>query len=428
METICQIELPQKLIDLFDGDARYRVAHGGRGSGKTRGMAKMAAVYGYRFGSEGRQGQILCGREHLNSLDESSFFEIKSAIQGTPWLAEYYDVGDRYIRSKDGNIQFTFAGLRRNIDSIKSKARILLSWIDEAQDVSEEAWRTLLPTVRETDSEVWVSFNPRDPYSATQERWINNPPDDARVVQVNYQDNPFFPEVLERERQNDLQRLTPEVYQHVWNGMCLEIAEGAYYRHEMFAAEEQGRIGNQPYDASWPVVTGWDIGVHDATAIWFAQFVGGEIRLIDYIEDSGHGAEHYVNLLNRRGYNYTEHVLPHDGRNKDWGNGKRRIDVLQNLGLQNVVTVPRLEVREGIDEVRRALGRCWFDGQRCSQGIRALQNYKREWSEKGLVWNDKPLHDWASHGADALRYLVTGHRENVTWGQSISRDAARYMA
>ncbi len=147
-----QFKLPPKLVPVFQGEARYRGSWGGRGSGKTRSFALMTAVEGYRYGKSGISGQILCAREHLNSLDESSLEEVKSAIRSVDWLEDYYEIGERYIRSKDGNIKYVFAGLRHNLDSIKSKAKLLLCWVDEAESVSEAAWRKLVPNVREEGS------------------------------------------------------------------------------------------------------------------------------------------------------------------------------------------------------------------------------------------------------------------------------------
>ena len=225
-QSSLNIEMPAKMAALFDGPARYRVAYGGRGSGKTRTFAKMAAVMAYNFARAGKVGQILCAREHLNSLDESSFTEIKSAIEDDEFLRTQFDMGARYIRTIGKEVEFTFAGLRTNLDSIKSKARILLCWIDESESVTDMAWRTLLPTVREEDSEIWVSFNPLDPESATYERFVDNPPDNAKVVKVNFDDNPFFPEVLRQEMENDRVRLRPEIFNHVWKGDCLDFQEG----------------------------------------------------------------------------------------------------------------------------------------------------------------------------------------------------------
>ena len=162
-----KIELPSKLIPVFSGKARYRGAYGGRGSGKTRSFALMAALKGYQLAMANRTGVILCAREFMNSLSDSSMAEVKSAIVSVPWMADYYDIGSNYIRTKNRRIEFLFAGLRHNIDSIKSKAKIHLCWVDEAEPVSEIAWQKLIPTIREKDSEIWVTWNPERETSAT---------------------------------------------------------------------------------------------------------------------------------------------------------------------------------------------------------------------------------------------------------------------
>mgnify|MGYP001567514763 CR=1 FL=1 len=147
--TTAQVAIPDKLIDLFDGDADVRAAHGGRGSGKTRSFALMAAIVGFQHGMAGTSGIILCARQFMNSLEDSSLEEVKRAFESAPWLRDYYDVGDKYIKSHDGRISFAFAGLDRNIASVKSKGRLLLCWVDEAEPVTESAWQTLIPTLRE---------------------------------------------------------------------------------------------------------------------------------------------------------------------------------------------------------------------------------------------------------------------------------------
>lgn len=144
-----QIALPECLIPVFDGRADVRGAWGGRGSGKTRSFAKMAAVQGYIHGNAGTSGIILCARQFMNSLEDSSLEEVKRAIEDEPFLKAWYEIGDKYIKSKCGRINFTFAGLDRNIASIKSKGRLLLCWIDEAEPVTDEAFLTLIPTLRE---------------------------------------------------------------------------------------------------------------------------------------------------------------------------------------------------------------------------------------------------------------------------------------
>ena len=416
-----EIELPPKLVNLFDGEARYRVAFGGRGSGKTRSFALMSAVYGYRWGMSGRQGQILCAREHLNSLDESSLEEVKSAIQSVDWLDAYYEIGEKYIRSRDGKVSYVFAGLRRNLDSIKSKARVILAWVDEAENVSEAAWQKLIPTIREEESEIWVTYNPESKHSAVHQRFRVSPSGDVKVCEINWRDNPWFPDVLNQERMND-QKLRPDVYDHVWEGAFLIHVEGAYYTVEMREANAEGRIGSAPYDRSVGVVTAWDLGVGDSTAIWFAQMVGPEVRLIDYYESSGVGLDHYVAILNSKGYNYTDHILPHDVRVRELGTGKSRLETLDNLGVRPITIAAQLNVDDGIQAVRSLLGRAWFDEEKCERGIDCLRQYRRDYDENNKSFKARPLHDWSSHGADAMRYLAIGYRPMSQWGESIRRN------
>lgn len=225
-----QIELPPKMQANFLQPAKHRVFKGGRGSAKTRGCALMSAVYGYRFAESGREGVLLASREHLNSLDESSLEEIKTAIRSQDWLMDYYDIGEKYVRTKNKRVSYAFAGLRHNLDSIKSKANILLNWTDEAESVSEAAWRKLIPTIRGgTDLENWVTYNPESPDSATHKRFIESDPSRCIVTEMNWRDNPWWKESgLEDERLDD-QRLRPETYDHVWEGGFLTITDAQVF-------------------------------------------------------------------------------------------------------------------------------------------------------------------------------------------------------
>jgi len=379
----------------------------------------MTAVRGYQWGMEGREGIILCAREHLNSLDESSLEEVKAAISSVPFLADYYEVGEKYIRSKDGKISYGFSGLRRNLDSLKSKARLLLCYVDEAESVSESAWQKLIPSVREHGSEIWVTWNPESKESATHKRFRLNTPDSCKIVSCNWKDNPWFPAPLELERLED-QKKRPEIYTHVWEGDFLIHTEGAYYAHEMLQAKD--RITVVPYDRQASVITAWDLGMADTTAIWFAQYVGQEIRIIDFYENSGLALDHYVKILQSKGYNYEQHILPHDVRVKELGTGKSRMEVLQSLGLNGVEVAPMLPVEDGIQAVRTMLDRCWFDVDRCERGIDALRQYRRDWDENGKAWRGRPHHDWSSHAADAFRYLAVGYKPKHVWGSPIRRN------
>lgn len=218
-----KLRVPAKLAPVFVGPYRYRCAWGGRGSAKTRTFAKMLAVKGAALAQEGKSGIVIAGREFMNSLADSSFAEVAAAIAEEPWLSEWYDVGQNYIRTKCKSIDIVFCGLRHNLASIKSKARIHVIWVDEAESVSEEAWRTVIPTVREDESEIWVTWNPLTEGSPTDTRFRKNPPTSSIVVEMNWSDNPWFPSVLEMERQDSLAKDDEEIYMHVWEGGYLSV-------------------------------------------------------------------------------------------------------------------------------------------------------------------------------------------------------------
>ncbi|MDP8753892.1 PBSX family phage terminase large subunit [Serratia marcescens] len=226
MSEAVQLPIPAKLAPLFTAiNKRYRCSHGGRGSAKTRTFAMMTAVKAYQAMMNGEAGVILCAREFMNSLEESSMQEVKQAIRSVPWLAANFDIGEKYIRTIDKSVNYVFCGLRHNLDSIKSKARILLCWVDEAESVSEIAWQKLSPTVREEGSEIWVTWNPERDGSATDKRFRKEAGDDCFTVEMNYTDNPWFPDVLEGERLNDERRLDPATYAWVWEGAYLENSD-----------------------------------------------------------------------------------------------------------------------------------------------------------------------------------------------------------
>ena len=230
--TRATIEEIPKITRNFARPARTRVFKGGRGSGKTRGLALRSALRVYQLAELGVEGVFLASREHLNSLDESSMEEIKAAIRSIDWLEGYFDIGEKYIRTRNRRISYVFAGLRHNLDSIKSKARIIGNWTDEGENVSEVAWRKLIPTLRDEGPgwhvENWISYNPESPDSATHKRFIEQRPDDCIVSEINWSDNPWFPDVLNRQRLED-KRLRPETYDHVWEGAFLTLTDAQIF-------------------------------------------------------------------------------------------------------------------------------------------------------------------------------------------------------
>jgi hypothetical protein len=181
---------------------------------------------------------------------------------------------------------------------------------------------------------------------------------------------------------------------------------GAYYGKLMRQAEEDKRIAGVPYEPVAQVWTAWDLGIRDATAIWFAQVVGREIRLIDYYEATGADLGHYVREIVGKPYLYAGHIVPHDAQAKELGTGKSRLEVLESLGLKNITVAPMHRVEDGINAARTIIPRSWFDAKKCSRGIDALKLYRAEYDDKLQSLKPRPVHDWASHAADAFRYLA----------------------
>lgn len=224
--TAVRVEIPPKLIPVFTpqrGALRYRGAYGGRGSGKSFTFAKMAAIWGYA-----EPLRILCTRELQDSIKESFHAELKNAIESEPWLAEHYDVGIDYLRGKNGT-EFLFKGLRHNIGSIKSMAQIDLCIVEEAEDVPEHSWQALEPTIRAEKSEIWTIWNPKRKDSPVDSRFRQSVPPRSAIVEMNYSDNPWFPDVLEEQRQTAQRRFDPAVYAHIWEGAYLESSDAQVF-------------------------------------------------------------------------------------------------------------------------------------------------------------------------------------------------------
>jgi hypothetical protein len=189
---------------------------------------------------------------------------------------------------------------------------------------------------------------------------------------------------------------------------CWETSnEGCYYARQITQARLEKRIGHVPYDESLPVYTAWDLGFNDSTAVWFFQVFGKEIRLIDYVEGSGESLSHWLGVVKSRPYVYEKHLAPHDVMVHEYTSGMTRQSSARKMGI-NLIPVPKVSLIPGIDQVRNILNRCWFDEKKCEKGIRALENYKKEWNDRTGCWASNPLHNWASHGSDSFRTLATG--------------------
>jgi phage terminase large subunit len=364
----------------------------------------------------GREGIILCARQFMNSLDDSSLEEIKAAIQSEPWLAEHFEIGEKFIRTKDGRVAYKFTGLDRNINSIKSKARILLCWVDEGEPVTDDAWIKLIPTLREEDSELWVTWNPERKNSATHKRFRAVTDDQLmRVVEMNWRDNPWFPDILERKRLKD-QRERPEQYDHIWEGGFVTAVAGAYFASHLNEAKLGNRIGRVPFDPLMRVRIFCDLGgtgaKADAFAMWPAQFIDREIRTRDYYEAVGQPLATHINWLRSHGYgpDRADIWLPHDGDTND-----RVIDVSFESAFSaagyDVTVVPNQgkgAAKMRIEAGRRRFSSIWFDEETTEAGRLALGWYHEKIDEERSVGLG-PEHDWSSHGSDAFGLMCIAY-------------------
>lgn len=418
--TTVRIELPPKLIPVFAGEADVRGAYGGRGSAKTRSFAKMTAVRAFMWSKAGREGIILCGRQFMNSLDESSLEEIKAAIRSEEWLEEHFEIGEKYVRTRDGRIHYKFTGLDRNVDSVKSKSRILLCWVDEAEPVTEDAWMKLIPTLREEDSELWVTWNRERKKSATNLRFGASTDPRVKIVEINWRDNPWFPAILDRVRLKDKAE-RPDQYEHVWEGAFKTVIEGAYYAQQLTDAKEQGRITVVPEDPLFAIRIHCDIGgtgkKADAFTMQADQFVGKSINILNYYEAQGQPIGHHLDWLRKNRYTPGRAiiVLPHDGDTHDKVYDVSYKSAFEAAGY-DVEIIPNQGTGAAMMRVeagRRWFPRIWFNEATTGPLRDALGWYHEKRDEQRSIGLG-PEHDWASHGADGFGLMAVTYEEPKT--------------
>lgn len=396
------LQFPKSLDCLFQ-PSRYKVLYGGRGGAKSWGAARALLIQGAR-----EPLRILCAREFQNSIADSVHKLLSDQIADMG-LSAFYEVQNAAISGRNGT-EFAFAGLRHNVARIKSYEGVDRVWVEEAQTVSKSSWETLIPTIRKDGSEIWITFNPELDTDETYKRFVINPPVNALVRKVGYQDNPWFPKVLDDERLA-LKERDPDAYLTIWEGHTRQTLDGAIYAKELRAAQEDGRITRVPYDATKPVHTFWDLGWSDNTSIWFAQAVGFEFRVIDFLQDTQKALPHYLGLLQSRGYVYGTDYLPHDAQAKTLVGAGRTIEQLLRAAGRTVSIIPKLSVADGINAARTVFQNCWFDEVKCADGLQALRRYRYDVDEVTGQFSRNPLHDDASHAADAFRYLALSLKE-----------------
>lgn len=443
------IEFLDALSFLFE-PARWKVPYGGRGAGKTEGIAIALIIL-----ARTKKLRILCGREFQNSIDESVKQTIEANIASMGLEDEFQILGKQIICKRTGS-RFFFMGLRYNINKIKSLGRIDICWIEEADKTSKTTLDKLSPTIRgrsnfEEDRggpfgkgpEIWISFNPDLDSDEVYKRFVLekakyapdwvvvNKDDDivlnedgtifaptaeqeidpsvgtkiryAIVTKINYWDNKWFPPDLRMEM-NILKVANKDKYLEVWEGNTKQVLEGAIYADELREVLLERRRCYVPYDPNRPVYTCWDLGHSDKTAIWFIQRVGLEYNIINYYEDRLKKMPFYISKLQEFKYNYGMHFLPHDGSAETLSNvtPEKQLKVAYP-GKVKIVERPSKKA-VGINAVRSLLPLCNFDELNTSEGWQCLVRYAYKVDEDTGTFSREPEHNtpW-SHGADGFQ-------------------------
>jgi phage terminase large subunit len=413
-EVEIESEFPARLAFLFEPH-RYKIAYGGRYGVKSWSFARALLHIGIDpsllWPSRTQGPRILCARETQKSIAESVHKLLSDQIAELR-MESKYTVQQSSISAKNG-AEFIFAGIRQNVTNIKSYEACDICWVEEAQTVSKNSWNVLVPTIRKEGSEIWVSFNPELETDETYQRFVTQPPTNSVVRHTTFRDNPWLSEVM-RQEMRDLKQRDPSSYDHVYEGQCKQAVEGAIYRAEITATELEGRFTHVPHDSTRPVDTYWDLGYGDNTSIWFAQSFPFEFRVIDHLSASLKGLDYYVKEMKAKPYAYGRFVLPHDGAAHELGSGKSIEEQLRSHFPGNSVTcAKKLSVTDGIAACRAIFSKCVFDRERCADGIQSLRHYRYEEDEKLGTFKREPLHDWASHDADAFRTMAVSIKEQA---------------
>ena len=401
------VEFPEWADILFNPDPRYIVIHGGRGSSKSWSVARALLLRAAEAPL-----RILCGREFQNSIQESVHKLLSLQIDALG-LNSFYEIQNTTIIGKNGS-EFIFTGLRNNASKLKSYEAIDLVWLEEAQTVTKASWEILIPTIRKPGSQIICTFNPMLKDDFIYKLFITEPPPNSVVLKVNFTENPWFGEPLSTEMEH-MRQTDPDGYLNVWLGHCRQTLDGAVYARELREAQEEGRICKVPYDPVKPVDVFFDLGWADHTAIWFAQTIGLEYRVVDYLSDNQRSINHYMKELQDKPYIYGRVFLPHDARAKQLGTGKSIEEIMRAAGWR-VNIVPMLSIEDGINAVRTIFPNLWFDEDKCADGLQCIRHYRYEVDPDMGTFKRKPLHDAASHGADALRYLAVSLKPKAATG------------
>lgn len=387
------IRLPPKLVPVFSperGAVQYRGLHGGRGSGKSFNAAKMAAVWGYA-----EPLRILCTREFQDSIKESFHAELRAAIGSEPWLAAHYDVGVDYLKGRNGT-EFIFRGLRRSVNSIRSLAAIDLTIVEEAEDVPETSWLALEATVfRQPRSELWALWNPRTDGSPVDKRLRKTPPANGIVAEVNWIDNPFFPDGLAKLRQREQERLDPATYHHVWEGGYLVNSDAQVLAGKWRVAEFE------PQDSWDGPYQGGDFGYAQDPTAAIRCYINGDTLYVSH-EAGGRAIE-----LDAIGAKVCEAIPGFEAHVSRWDSASPgSISIITRSGVPKAQPAPKWQgsVDDGIRFLRSFKEIVIHPRCKATINEARLYSYKVDRLTGDVL---AVLVDANNHYIDALRYSVS---------------------
>lgn len=397
--------------------SRYKAAWGGRGSGKSHFFAeKLIEDCLAEPGDHGEGMRAVCIREVQKDLAQSSKLLIETKLQRLGITeADGFKVFRDVIQAP-GDGLIVFKGMNDyTADSIKSLEGFKRAWWEEAQTGTAHSLSLLRPTMRAPGSELWFGWNPRRKTDPVDVLFRGaETPTGAVVVKANWRDNPWFPAELEQERQ-DCMRMQPDQYDHIWDGGYISVVDGAYFAKQLTQARQQGRIGRVSADPLMTMRVFCDLGgtgaKSDAFAMWVVQFVGKEVRVLDYYEAVGQTLGIHLEWLRERGYEKAHITLPHDGGTNDRIVNVSFESAFKQAGYR-VTVVPNQgagAAKQRIEAARRLFPSMWFNEATCSPGLDALGWY-HEKKDEGRGIGLGPEHDWASHGADAFGLMCVAYK------------------
>lgn len=398
--SILRIEVPRKLQPLL-APKRYKGAYGGRGGAKSHFFAEQVIIKCYA-----KRTRVVCIREIQNSIKDSVKQLLTDKIIKLG-LGHAFEILDSEIRGPNGSL-IVFKGMQSyNADNIKSLEAYDIAWVEEAQTLSQHSLDLLRPTIRQDGSELWFSWNPRYKTDPVDQFFRKNPPPEAISVQINWRDNPWFPEVLKREMEHDFS-VDEDKAEHIWNG-AYGNSQGSILARWVNKAEREGRIhDNVEYDPNGaPIELSSDLGFRDTASWWYWQRKPGGFSLMKYDGDNGLDVDDWIPRIQQNiGQMKLGRIwLPHDARAKTFQSKHSSLErFITAFGAAHVGIVPQTKKLDQISAARAILPRCEFHKSLTEEGVDGLLAWEYEYNDELGVFSREPLHNWASHPSDAFAY------------------------